>query len=249
MAFLSKAGVERLWSHVISRLNNKVDKVDGKGLSTNDFTNEEKDKLNKVISYNVQELTESEQEQARTNIGAVSEADLNDLAEDVASRVETKSVQFIDGTEVVPNMISYTGSATIAEIVSWLRNTVKYNVEINRKVMHQDDSMTTRRNVSFEIIQINNEEYNAIVYFGDDIAPVIFDSVNNTITIDPDWVKPVEFVQSDWNQTDETAMDFIKNKPDEEDALAILSEMNFVNPVMASDGSVFTDNNGALYTI
>lgn len=56
-------------------------------------------------------------------------------------------------------------------------------------------------------------------------------------------------VQPDWLQTDETAMDFIKNKPDEEDALAILSEINFVNPVMASDGSVFTDNNGALYTI
>ena len=45
MAFLDKNGVERLWLHTVSRLDRKVDKVNGKGLSTNDFTNEEKEKL------------------------------------------------------------------------------------------------------------------------------------------------------------------------------------------------------------
>lgn len=45
MAFLNKTGLERLWAHVISQLGHKVEKVDGKGLSTNDFTNEEKEKL------------------------------------------------------------------------------------------------------------------------------------------------------------------------------------------------------------
>lgn len=55
--------------------------------------------------------------------------------------------------------------------------------------------------------------------------------------------------KSDWNQTDETAADFIKNKPDEEDALALLMEMNLVEPVVAEDGSVYTDENGAMYTI
>lgn len=45
MAFLDKTGLERFWAHVISQLNHKVEKVDGKGLSTNDFTNEDKEKL------------------------------------------------------------------------------------------------------------------------------------------------------------------------------------------------------------
>lgn len=45
MAFLNNAGVERLWAHILSRLNRKVDKVEGKGLSTEDFTTEEKEKL------------------------------------------------------------------------------------------------------------------------------------------------------------------------------------------------------------
>ena len=45
MAFLDKTGVERLWSHIISKLGEKVDKVEGKGLSTNDYTTEEKENL------------------------------------------------------------------------------------------------------------------------------------------------------------------------------------------------------------
>lgn len=35
----------------------------------------------------------------------------------------------------------------------------------------------------------------------------------------------------------------------EEDALAILMEMEFIEPVAAADGSVFTDSNGALYSL
>ena len=56
-------------------------------------------------------------------------------------------------------------------------------------------------------------------------------------------------VQSDWNQTDETAMDFIKNKPDEDDALEIASEMGLVEPVTFNDGFVCTDENGAIFTL
>lgn len=45
MAFLDKTGLERLWLHINSRLNKKVDKIDGKDLSTNDYTTTEKEKL------------------------------------------------------------------------------------------------------------------------------------------------------------------------------------------------------------
>lgn len=45
MAFLTNAGVERLWAHIVSKLNTKVDKVEGKSLSTEDFTTKEKEKL------------------------------------------------------------------------------------------------------------------------------------------------------------------------------------------------------------
>lgn len=45
MAFLDSSGVTRLWQHIIAKLGNKVDKETGKGLSTNDYTTTEKDKL------------------------------------------------------------------------------------------------------------------------------------------------------------------------------------------------------------
>lgn len=55
--------------------------------------------------------------------------------------------------------------------------------------------------------------------------------------------------QADWDQTDSTKSDYIKNKPDEDDAFALLLEMNLIEPVVDEDGSVYTDENGAMYTI
>ena len=45
MAFLDKTGLQHLWAQIVLKLNGKIDKVDGKGLSTNDYTNEDKTKL------------------------------------------------------------------------------------------------------------------------------------------------------------------------------------------------------------
>lgn len=44
--YLNPTGVNILWDSIKNLVNNKVDKVDGKGLSTLDFTQEDKDKLN-----------------------------------------------------------------------------------------------------------------------------------------------------------------------------------------------------------
>ena len=51
MAFLDKTGLEHLWAQIISKLGSKVDKVDGKGLSTNDYTTEDKQNLNNAVSH------------------------------------------------------------------------------------------------------------------------------------------------------------------------------------------------------
>lgn len=58
-----------------------------------------------------------------------------------------------------------------------------------------------------------------------------------------------EIKQSDWDQTDETAIDFIKNKPNEEDAMELMYEMNVIDPAAAIDGSLYTDKNGVIYTL
>lgn len=45
MSFLDKTGLARLWANILALVNSKVNKVEGKGLSTNDFTDIYKGKL------------------------------------------------------------------------------------------------------------------------------------------------------------------------------------------------------------
>lgn len=59
-------------------------------------------------------------------------------------------------------------------------------------------------------------------------------------------------VQSDWNQDDESAADFVKNKPIEEtedDAMEMLTEMGIVDPVSDGESNVLTDYNGNILII
>lgn len=50
MAFLDATGLAHLWEKITAKLGNKVDKVSGKGLSTNDYTTDEKNKLAGIAS-------------------------------------------------------------------------------------------------------------------------------------------------------------------------------------------------------
>ena len=59
-------------------------------------------------------------------------------------------------------------------------------------------------------------------------------------------------IQADWNQSDSTRTDFIKNKPvemTEDDAFNMLVELSVIAPVVNEDGAIYTDENGAILTI
>ena len=56
----------------------------------------------------------------------------------------------------------------------------------------------------------------------------------------------------DWNQNDETKIDFIKNKPGEEtedDAMEMLAEMGLADPVTNEENNILTDEDGNILTI
>lgn len=70
--------------------------------------------------------------------------------------------------------------------------------------------------------------------------------------IDETKADKTDIVQSDWDQSDETAIDYIKNKPLEEtedDAMKMLAEMGIIDPVTDEEGNVFTDESGNILTI
>ena len=50
MSVLKENGLRHFWSQILAKLNEKVDKISGKDLSTNDFTNEYKTKLDSIES-------------------------------------------------------------------------------------------------------------------------------------------------------------------------------------------------------
>lgn len=52
--------------------------------------------------------------------------------------------------------------------------------------------------------------------------------------------------QANWDQTDETAIDFIKNKPDEDDAKILIIETGLIDPVTTASGEILTDKNGTV---
>lgn len=64
-----------------SALDKKVDKVDGKQLSTNDYTTADKNKLGGLatdtVRYGSQTLTDAQKAQARTNIGATTKGEID----------------------------------------------------------------------------------------------------------------------------------------------------------------------------
>ena len=64
-------------------------------------------------------------------------------------------------------------------------------------------------------------------------------------------LKPLD-VQADWKQTDDTQVDYIKNKPYEEtsdDALDLLAEMGVLEATTNEEGFILTDENNNILTI
>lgn len=108
---------ENFATTVTTQIGNKVDKVDGKGLSTEDYTTEEKEKLAGIstklsgfendvgfitsipaeyatdaIRYSAQTLTDEQKSQARTNIGSISQDELPAAAQSTFGAVKVENV-------------------------------------------------------------------------------------------------------------------------------------------------------------
>lgn len=75
---------------------NKVDKVDGKGLSTNDFTNEDKSKLDSLENYNdskiKQDISEIQQEQETQNKNIESIQKVDEKQDELIQKLKDNSI-------------------------------------------------------------------------------------------------------------------------------------------------------------
>lgn len=75
----------------------------------------------------------------------------------------------------------------------------------------------------------------------------ISDVTNLQTTLDE--INETANTQADWSQTDETAPDYIKNKPDSVVALEALVETGFVRPTSNTNNALYTNNSGVIYVL
>lgn len=131
MAFLNQTGLEHLWAKIVAKLSGKVDKVDGKGLSTNDYTTDEKNKLagiatgaNKTVVDSALSSTSTNPVQNKVVNTAIS--NLNTLVGDtsVASQISTAITNQKGAVNGIATLDS-TGKVPSAQLPSYVDDVIE----------------------------------------------------------------------------------------------------------------------------
>ena len=118
MFWLNVDGLNYLWKKIVLRLNTKVDKIDGKDLSTNDYTDAEKEKLNKLSSY---VGNTSVQEQINT---ALNEFDINGGDADTLDGKHASDFALMSNLNTVKNLV---GDTSVQQQISEALNELDIN--------------------------------------------------------------------------------------------------------------------------
>jgi hypothetical protein len=114
---LTKDALRQLWSNILTTLDTKVDKVDGKRLSTNDFTNEDKSKLDSLANPIVDnELSDSSTNPVQNKIineALNSKASITDLTSHIDDKANPHEVSLSQlGITATATEVNYTVGAT-----------------------------------------------------------------------------------------------------------------------------------------
>lgn len=182
-----------------TELNTKVDKVDGKGLSTNDYTNAEKSKL-AGVQAGAEKNVQSDWKQTNTS------------ADDFIKNKPT--IPVVDQT-YNPNSANAQSGKAVASAVAGKQN-----------IIPDLDTIRAGAAAGATAVQPSGlEGYATEQYVNDGLSEKVDKvegkqlSTEDYTTEEKTKLNGIESgaqvnVQSDWNQTDESADDFIKNKPD-----------------------------------
>ena len=133
-----------------------------------------------------------------TALGAVKS--VNGVLPDENGAIESYhsvSFNFLDGSAVVPGLINYYGTETMAELCDYYASSGIYNVECRRIIMTSGDRAQSRNCIGEEIVKdADGNVTGRRLFFGDDLCPVILDIASNKIIFDPDWVAPTPCVKT-----------------------------------------------------
>ena len=110
---LDKTGLTRFWQHIVARLGTKVDKVEGKGLSTNDFTTEEKNKLAAIENEATKTIIDSTLSLSSSN--PVQNTVITNIIDDINNRLGYSPVsdQITSYAAPISHTHNYAGSSSV----------------------------------------------------------------------------------------------------------------------------------------
>lgn len=126
---LNQESLERLWQHIIARLGRKVDKEEGKGLSSCDFTEEEKEKL-KDLETNVRaDWNETDTTSASYIVNSPAEVEHNIVVE--WDGIITEDMLIIADVFYKVSDYNDTDSSKISEITIY--DSIEYTIPLNKE--------------------------------------------------------------------------------------------------------------------
>ncbi|WP_300412417.1 hypothetical protein [uncultured Oscillibacter sp.] len=166
--YLDSNGLLYLWSKIKTLLGGKVDKVEGKGLSANDFTTAEKEKLAELENYTLPEATAETLGGVRVGAGlTVTGGVLSATGGGTADSVDWSNIQNKPDLALksdLTNVYTYKGSKVNYAALPESGNTVGdvWNVEDTGMNYAWTGEGWDALGAAFEIQAITNEEIDAI---------------------------------------------------------------------------------------
>ena len=146
MAFLDKTGLERLWAQILTKLSTKVDKVEGKGLSTNDYTIEDKNKLDSIDTNAIVSSVNGQ-----TNVVTLTAEDINAISTLTGgTSVGNIIVERSDGTSVIVSVTNGTDKINLQ--VSDSGNKGIYNSTLAKWLVYANSDNEVRVNNTTQTI-------------------------------------------------------------------------------------------------
>lgn len=217
----------------------KVDKIDGKGLSTNDFTNEYKDKLNSALQEETDPTVPNWAKQPQKPVytydeiqGTPPEVDLSDYA---------KKQYVDDAIDAIPT-----------PDVSGQINTHNISVDAHKSLFDEKvDKIEGKGLSSNDFTTLEKQKLESLKI----INPIQkTDEMVQQVGIDEEgklWTKQSTSggQQSDWNQENEDELDFIKNKPKEttqDEVIGLLIETDMIAAIEDFDGKILANDDNMI---
>lgn len=219
-------------TEIKQEISGKVDKEQGKGLSTNDYTNEDKQKVNSALQSETDPTVPSWAKQPNKpsytaqEVGALPNntkyGSTIDFAMDSATYVLTLSLKDQDGTALNTKTVDLPIESVVVngrydaankKIVLTLQSGSTIDVPVGDLIAGLQTEITSVNMLDSDLVDDTNSTHKFVTLQEKQAwnNKSDFSGSYNDLSDKP--TIPAAQIQSDWNQADNTQKDFIKNKP------------------------------------